>query len=262
MLTGVLATILFLIIVMVRRFRKARPASPARSRPTPTDLDTVDCDPEMEIAPLPEPQFLSSPTTVKYPTLGRGRGGGGGSGGHSDYHHHHHAYNPYTMTTHSISGNNTLGRNGGRLVGRNQQAQAATPAMMSDYSSTPSPARDSVVRYSTAVAAAAAAGGNSSGDGMGRYSSALAAAGGGGPVGDSKYSTIGRHQRASPAGSTGGMLPTGAPSAVPASPTSIYAPGSTYSSGGASNHSSFVDSDLANPRSLTLSNRSDFPLFD
>ena len=140
----------------------------------------------MEIVPLPEPQFLSSPPT-KYPTLGR----------------------PTSNYT-----NGTLGRGHSNRVARNHMEY-------SSYS-TPSPCRDNVVRYSSGV-----------GDNMVRYS------------------TIGR-QRVSP---TGGPPP-------PSSPNSIYAPGSTYSSGGASNHSSFLDSDLANPRSLTLSNRSDFPLFE
>jgi hypothetical protein len=40
----------------------------------------------------------------------------------------------------------------------------------------------------------------------------------------------------------------------------IYAPGSAYS--GVSNHSSYLDADLADPRSLTRSQQSDFPFYD
>ena len=65
-----------------------------------------------------------------------------------------------------------------------------------------------------------------------------------------RYSTIGR-QRNSP----NGVQPS-------TSPQLIYAPGSTYSSGGVSNHSSFLDSDPVNPRSLTLSHRSDFSPYE
>ena len=153
-LAAALGTITFLIAYLVRFF-KSRSLNPGL--PSATDLDTVDCDPDMEIVPtpLPEPQFLSSPEP-RYSTLGRGT-----------------------------------------KIMRNSQTEYTTP----------SPARDNVVRYST----------------------------------------IGRHRTS----------PTGVP-ATSSSFQPIYAPGSTYSSGGVSNHSSFLDTDHANPRSLTLSHRSDF----
>ena len=77
-----------------------------------------------------------------------------------------------------------------------------------------------------------------------------------------RYSTIGRNSRVSPTAvySTGVYSPE--MYSHGSTPQPIYAPGSTYSSGGMSNHSSYLDSDLANPRSLTLSNRSDLPLYD
>jgi hypothetical protein len=53
----------------------------------------------------------------------------------------------------------------------------------------------------------------------------------------------------------------GGGSLVGAAPTApVYAPGSAYS--GVSNHSSYLDADLADPRSLTRSQTSDFPLYD
>lgn len=164
-LSAVLGASIFLIAVMVRRFKpRLRP-----TQPSTTDLDTVDCDPDLEIVrtPLPEPQFLSSPPEPRYPTLGRGT----------------------------------------RIL-RNSATEFTSP----------SPTRDNVVRYST----------------------------------------IGRHSRVSPSGSGVGS----APSQPYSSSQAIYAPGSTYSAGGLSNHSSHLDVDLADPRSLTLSHRSDLPLYD
>jgi len=210
-LTILLALTAFLILALVQRFKPGAGRGRSSSPPLSTDLDTVDCDADMEIVrvPLPEPTFLSnaaqyginggvhSPAasdtsaTIRYPTLGRG--------------------NRVLRNSHHGGDNGSLsGGGGGSMV-------------------SPTPPRDTVVRYSTIGRHRVSP---NSGSGGGNGATYFGAAGGG--VGSGMmYSS------------------SGAP---------IYAPGSAYS--GVSNHSSYLDADLADPRSLTRSQQSDFPFYD
>ena len=215
-----LAVISFLVILLIRRF-KPRPPGGDRGRsgsspPLSTDLDTVDCDPDMEIGrtPLPEPTFLSNAAqygvyscgpantanadaaaaTVRYPTLGR-------------------SSNRALRNSHHGGDSGSCG--GGSVI-------------------SPTPPRDTVVRYST----------------IGRHR--ISPSGGSGICGGAPlaYQSAGGQ-----AGGSGGVTMYAGMMAAP-----IYAPGSAYS--GVSNHSSYLDADLADPRSLTRSQQSDFPFYD
>jgi hypothetical protein len=219
-LTILLALTGFLILVLIQRFKPGaehrRPSSP----PLSTDLDTVDCDADMEIVrvPLPEPTFLSnaaqysinttsgggmsatvgeSAATIRYPTLGRAN---------RVLRNSHHG---------GDNGSTSGGGGGGSTV-------------------SPTPPRDTVVRYSTIGRHRISPNGGGSGSG-GNGPMYFGASGGGGV--------------------SGGMMMYGGGGGAP-----IYAPGSAYS--GVSNHSSYLDADLADPRSLTRSQQSDFPFYD
>jgi hypothetical protein len=217
-LTILLALAGFLILVLIHRFKPgAEHRRPASSPPLSTDLDTVDCDADMEIVrvPLPEPTFLSnaaqysintngggvsvtageSAATIRYPTLGR-------------------ANNRVLRNSHHGGDNGSTGGGGG--------GGGSTVS--------PTPPRDTVVRYST----------------IGRHRISPNGCGSGsGPM----------YFGASGGGVSGGMMMYGGGGGAP-----IYAPGSAYS--GVSNHSSYLDADLADPRSLTRSQQSDFPFYD
>jgi hypothetical protein len=220
-LTILLALTGFLILVLIHRFKPgAEHRRPASSPPLSTDLDTVDCDADMEIVrvPLPEPTFLSnaaqysintngggvsatageSAATIRYPTLGRA--------------------NRVLRNSHHGGDNGSTGGGGGGGGGSTVS---------------PTPPRDTVVRYSTIGRHRISPNGGGSGGG------------GNGPM----------YFGASGGGVSGGMMMYGGGGGAP-----IYAPGSAYS--GVSNHSSYLDADLADPRSLTRSQQSDFPFYD
>jgi hypothetical protein len=218
-LTVLVALTAFLSLLMLRHFKKVTAAGGGgRRRPSPpvsTDLDTVDCDPDMEIirTPLPEPTFLSNAAqygvsggsttltesaTVRYPTLGR--------------------VNRVLRNSHHGGDGSEAGSSGGPLI-------------------SPTPPRDTVVRYST----------------IGRHR--ISPNGGGSYGGSSSHYAGGG--LAGGACSAGVMMYTGMSGGGGAV---VYAPGSAYS--GVSNHSSYLDADLADPRSLTRSQQSDFPFYD
>ena len=233
-LTVMLALACFLLVVLVRHFRPpggvgggglGRRRANAPSPPLSTDLDTVDCDPDMQIiirTPLPEPTFLSN--AAQYGVVNTSGGGSSGGGGDS-----------------AVVRYPTLGRGGSsRGVQRNSHhggeslvSGAAGCPMIS-----PTPPRDTVVRYSTI--------------GRHRISPSGGSVGGGG-----QYYAGGM---ASGAPMYAGNMASGAQMYASNVPPCIYAPGSAYS--GVSNHSSYLDADLADPRSLTRSQNSDLPYYD